>query len=61
VQERYFNLGKSDGPAYLFAKDQLTVTLISWDGLLQGDVIQPLQRATTMQEICRTYDQLKTA
>jgi hypothetical protein len=61
VQERYFNLGKSDGPAYLFPKDQLTVTLISWDGLFQGEGMQPLQRATTMQEICRTYDRLKTA
>ncbi|NJN49527.1 MAG: hypothetical protein HC805_06860 [Alkalinema sp. RL_2_19] len=61
VQERYFNLSRNS-PAYLFPQNnQLTVTLISWNGLLSGDVVQPLQRATTMQEICRTYDRLKSA
>ncbi|MBE9029609.1 hypothetical protein IQ266_07690 [filamentous cyanobacterium LEGE 11480] len=62
VQERYFNLGHAGGPTYLFPQDQqLTVSVISWDGLFRGDVVQPLQRATTMQEICRAYDLLKSA
>jgi hypothetical protein len=61
VQERYFNLSRNHEPTYLFPQSQLAVTVISWDGLWRGDVAQPLQRSTTMQEICQTYDQLRSA
>jgi hypothetical protein len=64
VQEHYFNLEKcGNDPTYLFPQQPqlIAVTLISWDGLLRGDVAWPLQRATTMREICHTYNRLKSA
>jgi hypothetical protein len=59
VQERYFNL--TGNATYLFPPEQLRVTMISPDGLTQGSLTEPLQRATTMQEIQRTYERLQAA
>jgi hypothetical protein len=59
VQESYFNLTRNT--TYLFPPEQLRVTMISLDGLTQGALTEPLQRATTMQEIQRTYERLQAA
>jgi hypothetical protein len=61
VQERYFNLGKFGKTTPLFPREQLRVTTIALDGLAQGDLAEPVQCATTMQEIHQVYARLKIA